>query len=67
LIDGTHLYESVKSDTGNALKLLKPGGVIVWDDYGQHWPDVIKAVDETGLPVVQIRPTGLAVYASPSD
>lgn len=32
-IDGAHSYAYVKSDTENALRLLAPGGTIVWDDY----------------------------------
>jgi predicted O-methyltransferase YrrM len=32
-IDGDHRYEFVKKDTENALKMIKPGGLIVWDDY----------------------------------
>jgi predicted O-methyltransferase YrrM len=33
LVDANHSYECVKSDTENAFRLLRPGGVIVWDDY----------------------------------
>lgn len=33
LIDGDHTYEFVKADTANAFAVLRPGGVIVWDDY----------------------------------
>jgi hypothetical protein len=33
VIDGGHSYECVKADTENALKILAPNGVIVWDDY----------------------------------
>jgi hypothetical protein len=33
LVDANHSYENVKSDTGNAFGMLRPGGVIVWDDY----------------------------------
>jgi hypothetical protein len=37
-IDADHTYEGVKSDTAKAFELLRPGGVIVWDDY--RWLDV---------------------------
>jgi predicted O-methyltransferase YrrM len=37
-IDADHTYESVKADTEKAFALLRPGGVIVWDDY--RWLDV---------------------------
>src|SRR5262249_30840444 len=33
LIDADHRYEAVRRDTATALELLRPGGVIVWDDY----------------------------------
>jgi len=33
LIDGDHTYEFVRADTEHALALLRPGGLIVWDDY----------------------------------
>lgn len=32
-IDGDHTYDGVNSDTEKAFELLRPGGVIVWDDY----------------------------------
>lgn len=36
-IDGDHHYQSVKSDTANAFKLLKDeNSIIVWHDYGNN-------------------------------
>ena len=34
IVDGGHSYEVAKSDTQNALRLVRNGGIIVWDDYG---------------------------------
>ena len=34
-IDGSHSYEYVRSDTLNALKCCRPGGVIAWHDFGR--------------------------------
>jgi predicted O-methyltransferase YrrM len=34
-IDGAHSYEYVVSDTHNALRCCRPGGVIAWHDYGR--------------------------------
>jgi hypothetical protein len=34
-IDGAHSYEYVRSDTGNALRCVRPGGVIAWHDFGR--------------------------------
>ena len=38
LVDANHSYECVSSDTEKAFTLLRPGGVIVWDDY--RWLDI---------------------------
>ena len=32
-IDSDHTYNFVKSDSDNAFEMLRPGGVILWDDY----------------------------------
>jgi predicted O-methyltransferase YrrM len=46
-IDGSHSYDYVKSDTEQALKLLKnKKGVIIWHDYGRRWAGVTRALNE---------------------
>jgi predicted O-methyltransferase YrrM len=63
LVDGGHEYECVRADTATAFRLLRPGGVIVWDDYeATTWPGVVQAVDETGCQVFRIAKTDLAVH-----
>jgi methyltransferase family protein len=61
LIDGSHVYRDVKSDSQNAFKHLRPGGVVFWHDYG-HFAGVSKAVDELASdhPIAVIRGTRLA-------
>ncbi|SRR5712692_3852096 len=61
-IDGCHTYEYVKIDTENAIKYVRPGGVVIWHDYGMI-EDVSKAVDEyrDALKVAVVRGTTLAV------
>lgn len=44
-VDGSHAYEYAMSDTRAAMKLVKPGGVIVWHDYGV-WEGVTRALEE---------------------
>jgi predicted O-methyltransferase YrrM len=34
-IDGAHSYEYVRSDTLQALRCVRPGGVIAWHDFGR--------------------------------
>ena len=62
LIDGCHSYRYVVSDTRNALRVLRPGGTIVWHDYGML-EDVSRAVDECSrqTSVRAIQGTRLAV------
>ena len=61
-IDGCHYRDYVRADTENALKHLRPGGVIVWHDYGDL-KDVSRVVDETArrVTVRVVRGTRLAV------
>lgn len=68
-VDGDHSYEGVKSDTENALKMLAPGGVIVWDDYiqtmwGRHVMRWLHALAKT-MPVHQLGTTRLVLYRAP--
>ncbi len=46
IVDGGHSYEVAKADTENALRMVRSGGIVVWDDYGDFWPGVKSAVDE---------------------
>lgn len=46
IVDGGHSYEVCKSDSEQALRLIKEGGIIIWDDYGPFWPGVTKALNE---------------------
>lgn len=65
-IDAGHVYELVKNDTARALEVVKPGGVIVWHDFGQI-PGVTQAVEELYASgkapgeMVRVRQTSLAV------
>lgn len=44
-VDGSHAYEYLLSDTEEAMKMVKTGGVIVWHDYG-IWEGVTKGLEE---------------------
>jgi predicted O-methyltransferase YrrM len=65
-VDGGHDYEVARSDTRNALAMVRPGGVVVWHDFGNYgdYYDVVRAVfDEVPRDdVCQIAHTQLAVY-----
>jgi predicted O-methyltransferase YrrM len=70
-IDGAHHYEAVKSDTQNALRMLRSGGWVVWHDFANYgdYNDVVRAVLDI-LPaneIVQIENSQLATYQKISD
>lgn len=61
IIDGDHSYEAVKADYDLYSPLMRPGGFIVFDDYGvDEWPDVSACVDEevVGSPGVELVRSG---------
>ena len=63
-IDGGHDYETVKSDSENAFRIIKADGVIVWDDYSNEQPGVYKYLNElfkTKPFLFQIKNTSLVV------
>lgn len=68
-VDGAHHYAAARSDTENALRMVRPGGMIVWHDWGNYgdYHDVMQAVLDVlpGDQVFQIAATQLAVYRRP--
>jgi predicted O-methyltransferase YrrM len=68
-VDGGHRYEVVSSDTANALRLVRPGGVVVWHDFANygHYNDITRAILDT-LPadqLIQIENSQLVLYQRP--
>lgn len=62
-IDGNHGYEYVKSDTLNALRMLRKSNksVIIWHDYIVG-SDVAKVIEETSIRAIWIKRTNMAIY-----
>jgi hypothetical protein len=46
IIDGGHTYDMCMSDSLNAFKLIRPGGLVLWDDYDPYFPGLRACVDE---------------------
>jgi predicted O-methyltransferase YrrM len=68
-VDGAHDFETVISDTRNALKMLRPGGVVLWHDFALYgdYNDVTRAVVSL-VPsddLFQIANSQLAYYRKP--
>ena len=65
-VDGAHHYEAVLSDTRNALRMLSPGGVVIWHDFANYgdYNGVTRAILELipGDEVIQIANSQFAIY-----
>lgn len=71
-IDGSHALSYVISDTTKALRMLKPGGLVLWHDYtplkGRGTIGVYQYLNELSksLPLVHLAKTTLVAYRSPA-
>ena len=64
-VDASHAYEAVLSDSRQAFRMIRPGGLIIWDDYHPvHGIGVMKALAELSdeQPIAWIRGTRLAIH-----
>jgi predicted O-methyltransferase YrrM len=50
-IDASHERDDVMADSQHALRLLTPGGVIVWDDYQAAQPGVVAALNALSIDI----------------
>jgi hypothetical protein len=68
-VDGSHTYEYARGDSGTAMRLVQPGGVVLWHDYGV-WPGVTQALEELEagrkLGLRHIRGTSLVFWRAPA-
>jgi predicted O-methyltransferase YrrM len=69
-VDGSHARSYVESDGRKALRMVKPGGVVLWHDY--HGPRRARGVFDTlnklaqELPLVHLQGTSLVAYRKAS-
>jgi predicted O-methyltransferase YrrM len=68
-IDGAHSYEYVVLDSVNVLLRMRPGGVVVWDDYRHYWPGLIQALGKLNsiIPINPLAGMGLAMAITPAN
>jgi len=64
-IDGDHSYDAVMNDSALAQQRIRPGGVILWHDYGNPTVEVTAALDDVamhdGRTILNIEGTWLAL------
>ncbi len=64
IIDAGHTYDMCMSDSQNAFKMIRPGGLILWDDYDPYFPGLKACVDElsVGRKFYYLRKEQFVVY-----
>jgi predicted O-methyltransferase YrrM len=68
-IDADHRYEAVKNDTEKALRMLAPGGILLWHDFAAKSPGVVRYIKEFSQdrPVFRLKHTCLVTYIDGVD
>jgi len=70
-VDGAHAESYVRSDSAKALRIVKPGGLILWHDYVGpiDAPGVYNGLNALAktLPIRHVKGTTFAAYRCPLD
>jgi len=63
-VDGSHAYSYVVSDSAKALRMVRPGGLVLWHDYSPESPGVFRALNELArrIPLRHIQGTTLVAF-----
>jgi hypothetical protein len=66
-VDGSHAYSYIRNDTEKALRMVRPGGIVLWHDYQEDEPavrDVVHFLNELShrLPLRRLEGTTLVAY-----
>jgi predicted O-methyltransferase YrrM len=66
-VDGSHAYSYVVSDSRKALRMVKPGGVILWHDYSGEQEGVFRGMNELAqeMPLMHVEGTTFIAYRKP--
>ncbi|MFO7997100.1 MAG: glycosyltransferase [Dehalococcoidia bacterium] len=65
IVDGDHSDAGVRHDFFNYGHLVKPGGYIIFDDYGNpRWPGLTRFIDEEVAEMPDLESVGTDVFAA---
>jgi len=69
-IDASHLYEHVRADTERIMRVLAPGGVVMWHDYRpveirRGVTKHLRELHRNGLQIRRFPNTSLCIYRRP--
>jgi len=67
-VDGSHARSYVVSDTEKALRMVKPGGLVLWHDYSPDCSGVFEELNRlvAKLPMMHVAGTSLVAYRRPA-
>jgi predicted O-methyltransferase YrrM len=67
-VDGSHARSYVESDTARALRMVKPGGLVLWHDYSPLTPGVFRTLNRLRrrLQLVHLGGTTLVAWRRPA-
>jgi predicted O-methyltransferase YrrM len=65
-VDASHRFPDVMTDSRNAMRIVRTGGVVVWDDYQAGEPGVVRALHDLSreYSLVNVRWTRLALWSN---
>jgi predicted O-methyltransferase YrrM len=66
LVDGGHEYANGLTDTKTALRLVRSGGLILWDDFEAYWHGLVSGICDAmcGRRFGTLAGTAFAVYVN---
>ncbi len=69
-VDGSHARSYVESDSAKAMRIVKPGGLVLWHDYAgpRHAPGVFAALNalSQSLPIRHVQGTTFVAWRRPA-
>jgi predicted O-methyltransferase YrrM len=67
LVDGCHDYTHGCADTATALQVVRPGGIILWDDFQPYWDGLVRGIVQAmnGRRLQRLAGSSLAVHVAP--
>jgi predicted O-methyltransferase YrrM len=68
-VDAAHDYPHGLADSRSALKMVRPGGTIIWHDFEPYWSGLVHAIREAtaSLPLKRLAGTSMAVLRMPTN
>jgi predicted O-methyltransferase YrrM len=64
-VDGAHVYDYVRNDSGKGWRMLRPGGTLIWHDFRPQTPDVVRYLLESEYKPRRIEGSTLAFAIKP--